>query len=242
MTEYALYVESGPKHRKTMVHVLDLLGCVATGPTTEEAVAAVPEAIRAYRRFLAAIGEPVDLDAPVSTHVAIHVTEGYGWLGNGDPHIAWEGELEPMSEDELETWVKRFVALRAILAEWAAPQDGTTLDAPSGDPKSTRPARAILLHLLGPSAQYLSAVLGPCPGYAAFHRHAERNEMRIEEALAESAEVLAAHIRAATPEHRSAIVHRAQDDRTLRKQMRHLLEHEWEHLAELARRSSGPTW
>ena len=32
MVEYKLYVESGPKRRKTMVHVFSLLGCVATGP------------------------------------------------------------------------------------------------------------------------------------------------------------------------------------------------------------------
>ena len=49
--EYALYLESGPRRRKTMVHVLELLGCIAQGPTTEKALAATPEAIRAYLRF-----------------------------------------------------------------------------------------------------------------------------------------------------------------------------------------------
>ncbi len=52
MTTYDLYRESGPLRRKTMVHVLDLPGCVAVGPTTEEAIAATSEAIRTYRRFL----------------------------------------------------------------------------------------------------------------------------------------------------------------------------------------------
>ena len=46
MTEYALYLESGPKHKKTMVHVLGLLGCIAQGPTTEAALEAAPQAIR----------------------------------------------------------------------------------------------------------------------------------------------------------------------------------------------------
>jgi hypothetical protein len=32
VTVHDLYLESGPKRRKTMVHVLDLLGCVAVGP------------------------------------------------------------------------------------------------------------------------------------------------------------------------------------------------------------------
>lgn len=40
MTTYDLYPESAPGRRKTMVHVLALLGCVAVGPTSEEALAA----------------------------------------------------------------------------------------------------------------------------------------------------------------------------------------------------------
>ena len=38
MAEFALFIESGPMHRKTMVHVLDLLGCVVRGATTDEAL------------------------------------------------------------------------------------------------------------------------------------------------------------------------------------------------------------
>ncbi|MSQ11860.1 MAG: hypothetical protein EXR48_04115 [Dehalococcoidia bacterium] len=50
MTEYPLYVESGPRRRKTMVHVLDLLGCMVQEPTTEEALEAAPDAVRFTRR------------------------------------------------------------------------------------------------------------------------------------------------------------------------------------------------
>jgi uncharacterized damage-inducible protein DinB len=241
MTDYPLYVESGPQHRKTLAHVLDPLGCVVSGPTTEDAVAAAPDAIRAYRHLLKRVGEQVNLREKVEVHVEQHVTEGYGWLGNGDPHIAWEGELEPTSDEELETWVRRFLGMRTVLGNWAATLEDERLDAASGDPRSTRSARKILLHVLHPTAQYVSAILGPTPGYAAYHRHAERGEMSLQEAFIESAEVLAAHIRAATPEQRRAVIHREQDDRTLRKQMRHVLEHEWEHLAELARRPGGPS-
>ena len=74
MTTYDLYLESGPRRRKTMVHVLDLLGCVAVGPTTDDAIAATPEAIRAYRRFLCRHGEDIDPDAPFDTRVAEHIT------------------------------------------------------------------------------------------------------------------------------------------------------------------------
>ena len=59
MRSYALYLESGPRRQRTMVHVTDLLGCVAKGPTTEAALAATPAAIRAYLRFVQRHGESV---------------------------------------------------------------------------------------------------------------------------------------------------------------------------------------
>ena len=97
--EYLLYLESGPKRRKTMVHVLDLLGCIANGPTTEEALEATPEAIRAYLRFLRRHGEAVDPEAAFDTKVAEHITEGE-WLGNGSPSVLFGPDLRPVSKAE----------------------------------------------------------------------------------------------------------------------------------------------
>lgn len=62
-----------------MVHALDLLGCVAIGPTTEEALAATPGAIRTYRRFLHRHGEPVDPDAPFETQNALSLQPAGGF-------------------------------------------------------------------------------------------------------------------------------------------------------------------
>jgi len=55
-------------------------------PTTDEAVAAAPEAIRTYLRFLAHTGEEIDACAPLETRIAEHITEGE-WLGNGSPYL-----------------------------------------------------------------------------------------------------------------------------------------------------------
>lgn len=138
MTTYDLYLESGPRRRKTMVHVLDLLGCVAVGPTTADTLAATPEAIRAYRRFLHRHGERVDPDAPVETRVVEHVTEG-AWLGNGSPALVFGPDLEPVTEAESETFLRRFHWLREELAAWTATRTGEQLDAlPAG---GGRPAR-----------------------------------------------------------------------------------------------------
>ena len=101
MTISGLYLESGPRHRKTMVHVLDLLGCVAVGPTTEAALAATPDAIRAHLRFMRRHGEPIDPDALFETEVVEHITEG-DWLGNGSPYLVFAPDLEPVTSEEIE--------------------------------------------------------------------------------------------------------------------------------------------
>src|SRR6187431_510586 len=102
MTTYGLYLESGPRQRKTMVHVIDLPGCVAVGATTGEAVAAAPEAIRAYLRFLDRHGETIAPDMPFATAIVEHITEG-GFLGSGSPYILFGPDRQPLSDEEIAT-------------------------------------------------------------------------------------------------------------------------------------------
>src|SRR5947209_12693512 len=59
-----------------MVHVLELLGCDANGKTMDEALAATPDAIRAYLTYLARHGEAVDPGTAFRTRVAERLTEG----------------------------------------------------------------------------------------------------------------------------------------------------------------------
>lgn len=235
-TTYDLYLESGPKRRKTMVHVPDLLGCVATGPTTEEALAATPEAIHAFRRFLRRHSDPLDAEAPFETRIAEHVTKG-DWLGNGSPYLMFPADWQPTTEAEVETALARFGWLREELAGWASLPDEALDAAPAG---GGRTARRILLHVLGPTGAYLSSSLGGAPGFSRLHGQAERGELPLAEALDRSVSMVAELLRGATPEQRLAV--RGEDTRnvrTLRKSLRHLLEHDWEHLAELSRRG-GP--
>ena len=238
MTTYDLYLESGPRRRTTMVHVLDLLGCVATGPTTEDALAVTPDAVRAYRRFLRRHDEPVDPEAPFETRVVEHVTEGV-WLGNGSPYVVFGPDLQPVTEDEIEIFLHRFESLREELAAWAAIQSDEQLDA--SPPGGGRAARAVLLHLLGrPVGSYLAAALGSAPGFSQLAGAAERGEIDLVEALRRGATLAAERVRATTPEERAAVRERPKELRTLRKALRRVLEHDWEHLAELGRRPGGP--
>jgi predicted RNase H-like HicB family nuclease len=237
MTTYELFLESGPRRRKTMVHVCGALGCVAVGPTTEEALATTPDAIRAYLRFLRRIGEPVDPAAPFEVRVAEHVTEG-DWLGNGSPYVIFGPDLEPVSADEIETFLGRFHGLQEELAAWAGAQGDAELDAPPID--GGRTPRAVILHVLGPIGPYLAAALGGAPGFSRVVAAAERGEIGLADALRLVDGMAAERVRGTTAEERSAVRVRERDRRTLRKALRRMLEHDWEHLAELSRRPGGP--
>jgi uncharacterized damage-inducible protein DinB/predicted RNase H-like HicB family nuclease len=240
VSTYALYLESGPKRRKTMVHALDLLGCVAVGPTTDAALAATPEAIRAYLRFLARHGEPLTQgapDAPFETHVAEHVTEG-AWLGNGSPYLIFEPDLEPIGEAEMEIYLRRCHWLSGELADWATTRAPAQLSATPA--QGGRSARAILLHVLGAQGGYLGAALGSAPGFSALASAAERGERDLADALRQTADMVAARVRATSPAERAIVRELPAGPRTLRKALRRILEHSWEHLAELARRPEGP--
>lgn len=240
MTTYALYLESGPKRRKTMVHALDLLGCVATGPTTDDALAATPEAIRAYLRFLRRHGEPGvpdDPDAPFTTEVIEHITEGE-WLGNGSPYLVFGPDLEPLGDAEIETYLNRCRWLNEELADWAAQRTAAQLDASPAT--GGRAAQAVLQHTLGAQGAYLAAALGSAPGFSALASSVERGERDVADALHQCAEMVTERVRATTPEQRAAVRSLPAGPRTLRKALRRVLEHSWEHLAELGRRPGGP--
>jgi predicted RNase H-like HicB family nuclease len=236
MITYDLYLESGPRRRKTMVHVLDLLGCVAVGPTTDEAVAATPEAIEAFLRFLHRSGEPIDSLSAFDTRIAEHVTTG-SWMGNGSPYFSFGPDLDPMTDAEVERFMRRFCSMREALAAWCETQTPAELDA---KPASGRTARAIVLHVLGPTGAYLSAALGSAPGFSRVHGAAERGELDLPAALRQTAVMAIDRVDATTPVERAAVRELPTGTRTLRKSLRRLLEHEWEHLAELARRPGGP--
>jgi len=236
MTTYDLYLESGPRQKKAMVHVIDLLGCVAVGPTTAAAVAATPEAIAAYRRFLTRHGDPVDPEATVTTRIVEHITEG-GFLGNGSPYIVFQPDYEPLTDREIDIFLGRVHWLRDELATWAATRSEAQLDATSS---AGRTERAILLHVLGATGSFLSATLGTAPGFSALHGAATRGELPLAAALRRSAEMIATRVRSASPAERSQVRELPAGPRTLRKAIRRLMEHDWEHLAELSRRPGGP--
>jgi predicted RNase H-like HicB family nuclease len=219
-----------------MAHVLELLGCVATGPTTEAALEATPEAIEAYRRFFARHGETLDA-GPFTTRVQEHVTEGI-WIGNGSPYVLFGPDLDPVGEEDMTRFVRRYELMRAALADWADAHPDDVLDA-APDSKD-RTARAMLLHVLSASPSYASPMVGGMPGTSRIHTLCERGAMSLGEGLRKSGDIVAGRLRSSTPEQRSAILQRGQITRSMHNALRRTLEHEWEHLVELSRRPGGP--
>lgn len=219
-----------------MVHVLDLLGCVAVGSTTEDAIVATPEAIRAYRRFLRRQGEDIDVDAPVDFRVSEHVTEG-SFIGNGSPYILFGPDTELLSDEAIPVLLRRVGGLGSELGSWATTRTDVELDV---SPKNGRPAREILRHVLAARGSYLSAALGGAPGFGRIAAAFERGEIPFATAMDASTARVVDIVSATTPEQRAAVRQLPSGPKTLRQAVRRLLEHDWEHLAELSRRPGGP--
>jgi predicted RNase H-like HicB family nuclease len=237
MKTYNLYIESGPQHKKTLLHVLDLLGCNVQGATTDEAIEAAPDTISAYLRFLKRNGEKLDPKAPFKIRVDQHLIVSGSAVGMDSSLTTFDPDLKPVTPGEIETFVARFHALRKELASWAASQSDKELDAV---PKSGgRPARKVILHVL--LSGYISPLVGTIRGLSAVYTAAERNKTPLSAALLEIDRLIAAGLRASTPTQRRAIIRPSPGRiRTLRKAIRRTLEHDWEHLAELSRRPNGP--
>jgi predicted RNase H-like HicB family nuclease len=100
MRTYKLYLESGPQQKTTLVHIIELLGCVANAKTTDVALAATPDAIRAYLTYLKRHADDVDPGEPFGTRVAEHITKGE-FLGQGSPQAVYAPDLRPLTPKDL---------------------------------------------------------------------------------------------------------------------------------------------
>jgi predicted RNase H-like HicB family nuclease len=233
---YGLYLESGPQHKRTLLHVFDLLGCNVQGSTSEEAVDLAPGAIRAYLRIMARAGEKVDPDAPFNTRVIQHVEGPGSAVGMDSSLFTFDPDLKPTTASDIKSAIARFHAMREILATWASKRTARQLDE---KPKSGRNARGIIIHTMG--AGYISPLVGTIRGISATVTAAERGDISLADGLRRVDELIAEGLRRSTAEQRRAVIRpEPKRIRTLRKAIRRTLEHDFEHLYELSRRPGGP--
>lgn len=232
MKTYSLCVESGPKKQRTMVHVIDLLGCVAKGATTDEAIANTPDAIRAYLKFLKRHGETIE-SGGFKTKVIEHVMEGQ-WLGNGDPALVFEFDRKPVTPKEIETYLQHLDWSRAEVIKLVS---GLTHDQLEKEPgNKQRPIRIMLEHMLESEYFYLASFLDKIEGLPAPGSIVRKREGDLLKWMSHVRSIEVARLRALTPDEQSRSIEHWKQTWTARKMFRRMLEHEWEHLIELAER------
>ena len=232
LPKYVLYLESGPQRKSTMVHVVDLLGCAWFAPTTDEALAAAHDEISAYLRYLKRHGEKVDANAPIATRVAEHITEG-DFLGHGSPQAVYAPDRKPVTTAELATYLRRLEWSRADLLGLVKGASAKALDA---KPAKGRSLHDMLLHVLSAESGYLASSLGAVKAVNAPINAAGRGELDVRIALQEARDAAIARIAKLTPAERAFVKEHPSGARTMRKTIRRMLEHEWEHRREIARR------
>lgn len=228
MKTYDLYLESGQKMRKTMVHVPALMGCAARGDTTEAALAATPDAIRVYLRFLARHGEIIDAEAPIRTRIAEHITQGT-FLGNGAVFLPTDTPSLPKRESD--ALMKRLSALHEELRRLTGGLSAKQLGA---RPAKGRPIRQILQHVCCEGA-YLRGVSGA----SRIQREVEEGRLDPHDALDRLLDLETARLRAMTTAERAEVIMRGQSPWSARSALRKMLEHTWEHYIEIAERLSS---
>jgi predicted RNase H-like HicB family nuclease len=233
VTDYALYLESGPRMKTTMVHVLDLLGCLANGATTEAALEATPGEIREFLRFLQRHGDKADPDAPFTTRMAAHVMEG-PWIGYGDPAPGFAPDFEPLRREDLAVHLRRLRWLGDELAQIADELPPKTL---MEEPAKGRQIREIIRHVAAAEPEYVrTAGLGKPESVKEIVRAIEQSPEGLSEKLSRLWEVLVTRFEAITDEELNKVTQRGQSPYTARRGLRRALEHSWEHLREIQRR------
>lgn len=215
-----------------MVHVLELPGCIACGPTTGDALERTPQAIGDYLRFLQRHGEEVSPEAEITTQVAEHITEGM-WLGNGDPTILFAPDKEPLTREELEVSLRRLTWSRA---EIIAVVSGLSEEQAEAKPARGRSIKGILEHVFGAEYHYVRR-FGKLEGVRGPGMSVQRTT---EELLAWMAVVRASEINSLRTLETQALQAAGPAALNARRAIRRMLEHEWEHLVELRERLPAP--
>jgi predicted RNase H-like HicB family nuclease len=228
--KFDVCIETGPKHRKTMTHVVSLAGTTASGETTEVALDNTRTAIRDRLDFLRRHGEGHPDPDPIELNVAEEDTSGR-FLGFATG--VFSADLEPMTPRELQQQVSWAEWSREELIEVARAQPGGLRSGPPG--KGRTPAE-ILAHVAGSERAYLHSVVGPVEGLNNLIKAVESRPDDPWDPMARAREILIRRILAFTPEERSAVVQRGKEKRTARRMLRRTLEHEWEHVQELRSR------
>jgi len=225
---YDLFLETGPQRKKSLVHVLALLGCVVDGKTAADAVENAPDAIRAYLRYLARHGERLDVDETIEVRVADENLEG---MFSGQ--AIWPADRQPISPKDLARYLRWLEWSRADLL---ALVKGIGDERLRSKPASGRSLREILLHVLDADKAYVYRLVGVFKPMGEPTNAALKGDLDLRVALAESRSVAIARLAKLTPLERSRLRTAGKSQVSAHRVIRRMLEHEWEHRREIAMR------
>ncbi len=231
---YHVYLEEDDTG-SCMAHVPDLAGCAVTGPDRAAALAALPDAIRAYLRWCGEHGEPLPADDSVEV-VVVEVVHGCRPWRQGGAHALFSVDRVPLGDAELRAYLRRMSYARGDLLTFVRGLSPQALDAaPPGLP----PVRAVLTHLIETEAWYLSRLGQRVPVV----QDGSDIVQRLVDSRARAVEV----ILRLSPRQRDLVYVPTADPSdnpeegwTLRKVLRCFLEHELGHLQELQARFPSP--
>ncbi len=230
MTEYALYLESGPQHKKTMIHVLDLLGCVIRGATTDEALANTAGGIQSYLKFLQSSGEPYTASAPFTTRIEAHVI-GTSWIGEGNPACGFAPDFQPLSRPDFNRYVARLSALHDRLLALVQPLSPEQLyEEPANGHRSIF---HVLEHSAGAEYDYLRQQIGPEKAIQKTFKEINSGNPLLFAALIDYWQLLSERLLAFSNDEITRQVIHGQTTWTAYRTLRRLLEHNWEHYEEI---------
>lgn len=153
MNGYRLFLESGPRHKTTMVHVTSLLGCISKGPTTEIAVEKTKPAIKIFADFFNKNGENIEFDENGKMEIIEHITEGY-FLGQGSPSVVFSSDYDDLNKSELDNYLKRLNIIKLSIAEYIREKTEEELYARLSE--NSRSIHEILMHMTASELNYLN--------------------------------------------------------------------------------------
>ena len=214
----------------------DLLGCTASGRTTDEAIEAAPDEIHGFLQFLRKHGERVDVRSKVTTRIAAHVMEG-SWIGYGDPAPGFAPDFAPLSGER-----PRYLPAASRLDARGLRRPARSRVHESGSaakPATGRALGQIAEHVANADCAYLRSTVGPVPGLREAMKSVEQGDASLVDALRSLWAVSHDRLAAMDNDERTRTVQHGEKQWTARRGMRRMLEHQWEHLREVERRLSA---
>lgn len=232
MARYAVYLEIDDS--ACMAHVLEPPGISVGAGSRAEALAKLPDAIRAYWAWLRDHGEPTPGKDEVIEAAVIGESRGRGPFAPGDTAALFPPDREPVTQDEMERYFRLLAHSRADLLALVVNLPDAVLDwQRDGESFSIR---RILRHVGNAEEWYVSRLVPP-DTLPAEWEHDEA--LPVLDFLEMERRTAMERLRRLTEEERQAVVRPTRwtdhpdEEWTARKTLRRFLEHEREHTGQV---------